>query len=193
MLLPNLLYNGANNKNTPSRALSVLFGSQAKTLLLSVRFLAASTNNAALYDNKSPVGDDGGYFGVPLKSNAGVHTLYPYNWDGDEDGNSSGQTVSLDTNYIVSVRHDATNIYLGINGGTETSEASGATSDMTANLVFGQWYGGFMNFEMGEIATYNAAITGSALSDTIQAMYDDWVVAPSVGGRANFLTLLGVS
>jgi len=189
LLLPALRFDGVNDQLLNNVAPSTFYSTTAKTILIAFRLLGDGTNIATIYENTMIVGDnmandvfESNWFGLYVKTVAGAHTLFVYNWDGNEDTVST--TILKDTNYIIAVRHDGSNIYIGLNGGSETSAASGTTAG-AGNCIRiagnNRSTNQYLNCEIGELATYNAAITGAALSDTIQAMMDDWVTAPAGG------------
>jgi hypothetical protein len=76
--------------------------------------------------------------------------------------------VSVNTNYFIIGRHDGTNIYMSLNGGAETSVPSGPTSSITGPMHLGGQNGSYLyNGRMGEIATWNVALSGA---DLVQAI-----------------------
>lgn len=56
-------------------------------------------------------------------------TVYAHNRDASDD-QPAGATISLGTAYVLEWRHEGGNIYLRVNGGTETSVASGNTGSL---------------------------------------------------------------
>lgn len=191
MRLPSIEFNGTSdsfimalNTGTPYRTLSNILANNGKTIIMAVRFNASGTNSANIYDNSALFSDSsGGYFGIHFKTVAGVHSVHAYNWDGNSD--SCSVNVSLDTDYIVMVRHNGTTLNLsvlsGTGGGTrsDNSVASGNTSVMTGNPRIGinkstaRWPG-----YIGEVYFDNTDLgsTNSPLSDIVGR----WLPAASV-------------
>ena len=181
MLLPCLDFDGAgdfytlaNNDNTAAKALSALITNSAFTIMVSVYVDAIATNAANPYDNDAIIADNGGFFGIHLKTGNAVF----YNWDGNAD--SIVLPISLATSYVLMFRHEGGNIYASLNGGAESSAASGNTSDVSNTVRIGKNNGSgnkFFNGRMGEIAVWNVALTGSDLTDAHAYFAAKWLEA----------------
>lgn len=91
------------------------------------------SNNANIYDNDPVFADSGGYIGAFVKQGSFQH----YNWDGSADV-TAAVTISAGTTYVGLWRHDASNLYRTLNGGTEASVASGSTQSMAGLLYLAQ-------------------------------------------------------
>lgn len=175
-----------SNAGNPARPMSDIFAVGAKTVLFSIYVAAIATNAANVWDNSALLSDTGSQFGIHFRDNGsatadanGVSSQYKiiaYNWDGNAD--SVELSIALSTSYVGVIRHDGTNLYLSLNGGAEVSVASGNTSDLSAVVKLGvstnnSYYSG----RVGEIAFYNAALTGTDLSDATTYFTSKW--APS--------------
>ena len=194
MKLPSLEFNGTtqsyqlyNNVITTAVALSGILANNGKTIIMAVRFNVAGTNSASIWENAALFADDpNGYMGIHFKTVSGVHSLIAYNWDGNAD--TCSINVSLDTNYIIMVRHDGTTLNLSVlsgnDGGTRSnaSVASGNTSAMTGsvrvarNRNTARWGGiiGEMYFDNTDLGS-----TNTPLSDIVSR----WLpVTPSIPG-----------
>lgn len=182
MLLPSIQFNGSNQfllgvnyTSASSKTLSNIFANNGKTIIIAFQMTGNATNNGTVYQNSSLLSESGAYFGLFAKSSAGVHTLYAYNWDGNADSNS-GITFSLNTTYVVMVRHDGTTLNIsllsGVGGSTRTdqSAASGNTSTMTGTLRMGRSYQAhYFTGLIGEVYTDNTDLgsTNTPLSNMV--------------------------
>jgi hypothetical protein len=126
-------------------AISNLISASAYTLYLMFKATTIDTNSANSYDNDGVVTDIGGFFGVHLKSAPTVET---YNFASADD------KVSLAINtsgfFWLMARHEGGNLYASINGGGESSVASGNTAALTNVLNVGRAQGG--HYFVGDIA-----------------------------------------
>jgi hypothetical protein len=104
------------------------------------------------------------------------YEIFAYNWDVNAD--TVPKTISLSTSYVVTLRHDGTNLYLGLNGGSESSIPSGLTGNLSAQVAIGRGASNFAQVRIGEIAIYNAALTGSILAQANQYFTSKWLAAP---------------
>ena len=177
-----MLYNNVIGSLLP---LSTLLANNGKTIIMAVRFTISGTNSASIWDNAALLADaSDGYIGIHFKTVSGVHSLIAYNWDGNAD--TCSINVSLDTDYIIMVRHDGTTLNLSVlsgnDGGTrsDASVASGNTSAMTGSVRIARnrntikWGGiiGEMYFDNTDLGS-----TNTPLSDIISR----WLpVTPSI-------------
>ena len=183
MVLGSLEFNGSSEYMSlrdvaaiDHKSIDVITNNNAKTVILSLIVKAASLNAAEAYNNHPIIADVGAFWGLYLKGNAGVYTLQHYNWDGNED--KIEKTISLNTTYVVTLRHDGTNIYIGLDGAAETSVASGNTADMTGTARIGGGIAShFANVVIGEIACYDAALASTDLTDANAYFTAKWLAA----------------
>jgi len=127
-----------------------------------VSFIADAITTSApnIYNNSSVFADGSGYVGVFMKT---PNVIASYNWDGSEK--STTATITTATPYIVEWRHDTGNLYIRINGGTETSIASGNTSVLTGVLLLagGNSRGNIKVFELATWSTVPSLATRDAI------------------------------
>jgi hypothetical protein len=130
------------------------------------------TGDANVYQNDLLWGDQGGETGVTLLSGGPIASAFnfsSYPW------NVVSQSISTGVAVVVTWRHEGGNLYISINGGAETSVASGNTADLTSKLVLGRATGGYLDGKCFEFAT--------------------WSTVPSSGTRAtliaDFMTHIG--
>lgn len=183
MLLSCLDFDGTNDflygatQTGTARAISSFVSSTEATVLIAFRVDAIST--AALdgseYNNDALWADAGGYLGIHLRDFGSQAELMFYNYPGTPT--SVTINISYATSTVACWRHTATTLYGSVNGGTESSIASGTTTSVAEALRIGRNYGSeYYDGRIGEIAIYNTALTGSALTDANAYFVDKWVV-----------------
>lgn len=152
------------------------------TILLAFYIDSSGTypNSSTTYFNCTVVGGvRNAYSGVYLRKNGSTYTLYPYNWDGDEDGSSIGINVTPDEPHTLCIRHDSGTLYFSVDCGTEFSEASGNTTNQTAFYLGDEGVnsGTTADFRgrFGELAIYQPGITGTDLANAKQYFCDKWL------------------
>lgn len=159
-----------------NKAISNFIAAGAYTILVAFYADASGTDSATSYENDSILSDVGGFFALYLRSS---NKIGVYNWDGSED--KVEIAVTYGASHVVRIRHDSGSIYISLDGGSESSTASGNTTTLTNQLIVGTGYSGThaYNGRVGELAIYNAAISGSNLSDATQYFTDKWLGAAS--------------
>lgn len=173
------------------KAVSDFITASAFTVLVAFRAESITSTGAASAGHIL-LGDDGGYFGLSLRNVSGQRKISGYNWDGTSDVVQSD--ISENTDYVVMYRHESGNLYMSINGGSEVGPvASGNTQSVASTLSVGSLAGGVtFNGRIGEIAIYNAALSGTPLSDAISYFTGKWLSAGayslSVGAASYGLT-----
>jgi hypothetical protein len=164
MALPCLDFNGSseflrfrNDANSGDKVLSDIIGASAKTLIFAL-YVEATVNLAP---------DDEPYNQDIIFSDETSHLiLYARNTAPPRIGisNFSGavfdiaeKTIALATSYIVAARHNGTNLFISLDGGAETSIASGATASLVSpvKLALGEIAGKFFNGRVGEFKIWN--------------------------------------
>lgn len=164
-----------NDAFVTARPISTFITNSAYTIFLSLMLDGDGTNLANIYDNAATYVDAGGFFGLHYKTTLGVHSLIAYNWDGNAD--VVPLTVTQGVPIVAMVRHEGGNLYFSLDGGAESSVASGNTSNVAGQLALGrslQGGAGHFNGRIGEVLFYNAALSGTDLTDTYQYMLDKW-------------------
>lgn len=144
----------------------------AHTLIVSFYVESTASNSANPWQNEPVFMDSGSFMGLHIKANAGAPLLQFYGWDTNAD--VVNLSISTGTSYVAMYRVDGTNIYGSINGGAESSATHGATSNSANVLQIG---GGitFFNGRIGEIAAWNAALTGATLTQAINYFTGRWI------------------
>lgn len=176
MALPNLSFENGDEldirvKTTGAlKALSSLITASAFTIILSIRVDAVDTTSAISYENDCIICDSGQNWGIHLRNDSSVYKLRMYQWDTNED--FAEVTISLNTNYVVMVRHDSGSIYISLDGGSETSVLS-ATTLVAADVQIGHVSssgGMYFDGRIGQMLIYNVA----SKADALTYMLDRW-------------------
>jgi hypothetical protein len=156
-----------------SDTLNTFISPSAFTLFMAFRMEGAANNVANEWELTPLIRDFGGWWGVHLRTNGGVHTVEAYNWDTNSDVVT--KTISLDTDYVVMVRHESGNLYISINNGSESSVASGDTGDLTNVVNIAKGVSTWFNGKIGEFILYDAALSGADLTDA-HSYFSRWYV-----------------
>lgn len=195
MLLPCIDFNGTsdyvtlmNDAGTVQTQASALVSASAFTILAAVYVEGSASNAAGNYDNEA-IWNGGSNIGVHVKNVSGVYSIVCYNFDGNED--IVALPINLNTAYVLMYRHESGVIYGSLNGGSESSAASGNTGTLASACFIGANYSGaaFYNGRLGEIAFWNAALAGSNLTDAMSYFTSKWL--PSGGATVTFVPQLG--
>jgi hypothetical protein len=182
MLLPCLDFGASDsmrivNDTASDRFSSWFFEANAKTILMAFYADTVAATAADIFDCNGLI-KCGAEFGLLLKDVGGTPKLFLANKDGTTD--TVSLTISTSTTHVLCARHDGTNIYLSLDGGAESSAASGSTATWpTGDVVLGVSEAAYYDGRIGEIAGYNAALTGSDLTDAIAYFRLKW---QGVGG-----------
>jgi hypothetical protein len=152
---------------------STFFGAGAKTIIVAVYVESISTTSGNTWTNNAIIKDSAELMGLHLRTSGGQPKLQAYNWDGNND--TVEIDIAVDTSYIACLRHDGTNLYVSINGGSESSVTSGNTTSLTGQLEMASQNA---DIRIGEMATYNAALTGTDLSDALDYFIEKWITGP---------------
>jgi hypothetical protein len=179
------------DSNTGGPVFDTVFNVNAKTLFIVFQMEGNATNQAAPYDNTGLFAEDGGYFGMYLKTNGSVHSALAYNFASGAQETSI--TISQNVPYVAMLKHDGSTLSIEARDGTNTlsnSVSSGNTNASAARVHVGRGFAAaFFNGKVGEIATYDAALTGTDLTDAWSYFTTKWLAAgsspagPLLGGR----------
>lgn len=100
-----------NNAGSADRNLFDLVANNAKSIFLTIRVEGTATNVTNIWQNTAVLCDSLGYFGIHLKTIAGITYLIVYNFDTGVDVSGSFP-LTLDTTYVIEIRHDGSLIYV---------------------------------------------------------------------------------
>lgn len=130
------------------------------TIYVLVRPISIALNDATIYFNDTVITDDGGYFGIHLRT--GSPRVACFNYDGTAD-TTADASVTLGAPYVVRWRHSGGNIYQRVGSASESAPvASGATQVTTRPTHIGMGYTGtsyFANVDIGAVVTASAALS----------------------------------
>jgi len=163
-----------NDDSLGAVALSSLMSSTAGWIVVSCIVDAITVDQGTgslVYLNNGVCGDAGGYAGLVTRTTGPSVTAF--NYDGNYDTLSN--TIATGTPYVFTWRHEGGNIYMSVNGGSESLVASGTTSNMSGQFCIGQAYGKG-NVKIFEVATFST-IPSSDERDALVADMMDWIGA----------------
>jgi len=163
--------------------ISALFPNNAFTILVAVYINAITAGSGTVYNNNCVFADNAGYMGLFFGNDGSGNKISVYNYDGSVD--RADKTTTVNTQYVVMIRHESGNIYISLNGGAETSAASGNTASLAGTFGIGQAYGSQFDGQIGELAVYSVALSGALLSNAITYFTDKWLGVYSPGGQGN--------
>jgi hypothetical protein len=167
-------------------AADTFFDANAKTIIVAVYVESISTTSGNTWTNNAILKDSGELFGLHLRTSGGQPKLQAYNWDGNND--TVEIDIALGTSYVACYRHDGTNVYVSINGGSESSVASGSTTSMTGQMELAV---NNADIRVGEIAMYDAALTGTDLSDALDYFIEKWITGPVASTARSYGIIIG--
>lgn len=184
MPLPCLRWDGTNHSRlmddpgTAFQPASLFVNPGAKTFIFAIYAESITTNGANNWENQALIAEGGGFFALAVRdAGGGAYKVIAYNYDGNQD--SVELPLALNTTTVVTMRHDGTNLYISTDGGAESSVASGDTQNLTGTVTIGSNYNRTIGFvgRIGEVAIWNAALTGTALSDANSYFTSKWLAA----------------
>lgn len=146
-------------------------------ILVSLLIDAVTLNDATIEDNHLVIGDDDKKLGIYIRDLDGV-SVYAFNHNGSAD---SAVRTTGSALVVLSIRHEAGNIYVRINNGTEASTASGNTSALTGvlRLALAGATGAEAAITIFEAATFDCA-PPEGVRDALEQDFMDWVGAEAI-------------
>lgn len=160
---PGYLFDGVDDYLETSAILSSIISASAYTVFAVFKPTAIGSDIASTWQNDSILADLSAYFGICLKQTG--PTVYAYNWDSNDD--HVGKTISTGNPFIVSTRHESGNLYCSINGGSDSSTASGNTGALGGVLDIGTGSPPgvhSLNGYIFEIIIYNTALSAGNIA-----------------------------
>lgn len=145
-------------------------------------FYAESITKADASDwtNHQFIGDSGGWWGLMCKDNGGTPEVYGYNFP-----DRIAYPIAINKTWIAVYRHDSGNLKFTVidDASVEhnaTDVASGNTGGLNGVTIGGGSFAGdSYNGRIGEFAVYNAALTGSNLTDLKNYFIAKWLGSAS--------------
>lgn len=151
----------------------------ACSVFMAVIVGAYRTEGANWYNNEGILGDiSNGHFNVLMRSTNPY--LEAANYDGSTTALVDVTSPAAGTAFVYHMRTDSTNLYASVNGGTEVSAASGASSGIAGTMVLGRGIsglGGFFIGKIGEVFIYSAARSAGEVTALNQYLRDKWIAA----------------
>lgn len=158
-------FSGSQFMQAGSATLASFISAAESTVLARFQPLNITTNDPATYLNQCVFGDDGGFYGIYLKTPAAnVYNMIMFNWDSTDT--SVITTGSLNTWITFKGRHTSGNLKLTQDGTNAIDSPSGNTQALTHVIKLGvgfptHYYIGY--FEA--LAIWNRALSYSEISD----------------------------
>ncbi|WP_394889552.1 Ig domain-containing protein [Mesorhizobium sp. AaZ16] len=159
-------FDGTDDILVSSIAISNFISASAGYLVVSFLADTITANSGDAWSNHAIIEDFGQFLGLQLRNTGSPDTISAYNWDGNADV-ATRVEINAGTAYVAEWRHEGGNLYVRVNGGTESSVASGNTSSLTGQLRFGgasAWLDG----KIFEVATFST-VPSSGDRDAIVA------------------------
>jgi hypothetical protein len=160
-----------------AKLLSDVVTNSTFTFYVAFRVDGVTTNASPslAYNNEAMVADSGGYWGVHLRNQAGVYKIQTYNYSGGTGGaNTIELPINLNTNYILKYRHSGGTLGASLNGGAETTTASGNTDAVTGNFKIAH-ASQYFNGRLGQIVAYNTNQSAQDQTDTMTFLSAKWL------------------
>jgi hypothetical protein len=175
--LPGILrYSAAGGGTSGSfKSFDGVFQDDAKTIIMAIYVEGATANSASAWLNHGIFCDQQDGFGIFVRNNSGTYKVQAFSWH-YPTASVVELTISLNTTYVVCARHDGVNLYLSLDGGTESSIAA-----LPSTRLEGRWLLGangqltqFFQGRIGEIKTWNTCLSGGTLATEISTMTTKW-------------------
>lgn len=141
---------------------------------------AVDTNGtgANCYQNDPVINDGGPYRGLFFRSSGGVDYAIAYNWDGTAD--CAETPITVGQRQVLDASLSGGDVRIGVNGGTLTSTASGATTVSPASVQIGKNKSGsqFFDGKVHEIYFVPAALSAVDRANLVDSLMQKWEVTP---------------
>ena len=171
-----------------SRVFGDLFTASDLTVAIVFYAETIADTDAAVYDNNTLFATSYGsdYFAVSARDVAGAKKIRANNYDGNHDA-TGDVAIAEGRTYIAIVTHTGGNLTMLVidDTGAEASStvASGNTGATTTQLhMGGNAAGAQFDGRIGELVAYNAAVTGTDLTNLKDYFKDKWMTI--AGGAA---------
>jgi hypothetical protein len=151
-------------------AISNLLTASAWSIFAVFSAVGIGVAGTTAYELDPVCADNGGFWGLHL---AQTPVAYVFNWDGGEKKTSA--TITTGTPYLIAGRLDSGNLYASVNGGSDSSVASGNLSTLTGLFQLGKNYStAFAQIDLAELLVYNVAVGSTdrtAIKDYLNTKY----------------------
>lgn len=172
--LPGLDFDGTNDTMI-SNDIDTFLSASTYSAFVVVWIDVINTTNSDAYLNDAIYGDTNGHMGLHLHGTTPNAELYSY------DGAFKELSIAITTGaaHVIHTRHESGNIYISVDGGSESSLAAGNMTNIAGNFKIGQGNssGGFLDGKIGEFFIYDAARSSGEITALINYLMAKWVTA----------------
>lgn len=153
--LPVLSFNGSTHTMLSSSNISEFISNSSYHVLSVLRVASTVGFGAGLGDGAKAVwSENGGFVGTTFRAN----TVQSYVWDGADK--TVGTLYTDNTGAIITTGLSSGLNRIRLNGGTETTVASGNVGTSNNAAILGRSYNNnFLSFELGEIVFFSSALS----------------------------------
>jgi hypothetical protein len=169
-----LRFDGTNDRMVTSFFFSELFNASSSSAFIVAKALSVGTNDANPYQNASILAEQSAAHGfVMLRSNDTAGSF-------STDNGVSYVTPTLGYTpgnwKVFSTTHDGSVLSLSINGGSANTASTSARVNVEFNMVLGaNWnFSEFLDGDVGEVITYDVALSGSDRNSVISYLMAKW-------------------
>lgn len=173
---PGVVFDGVDDYLKGTNPASSVFSNTAITVFTVFKAVSIGTAGANVYDNDTIWGELTANLALTLDPTAYVQA---YNYDGTVD--QINTSISTGTAYVHMMRHETGSIYASLNGGAESTTASGTTSGaLGLDYFLGAGYAGttYSNVIVAEFIIYNRALNASEIDDVTTYLNAKWLTPP---------------
>lgn len=127
------------------------------TIALALLVRSIATNAAAFYDNDATIGEQGGFFGSPLRSAPSINIG---NFTAGADEPASPTAFTLNAVHTVVLRHGGGTLAISVDGGAEQTVASGNTASLASLMQFARSYAGtYSDMKLARCLAWKTSVT----------------------------------
>jgi len=158
---------------TATTTVASMFANNLMTLVAVVRPRSGS-NVAAIYNNHAVFSDSAQFVGMHIKTGL---VAWAYNYDGTADAAGPVSIPSGTKPVVLMMRHSGGTLFVSINGGAESSVASGNQTTMTGRLRIGNPGSALrLDADYGELCVYNNGFAvAQDRADLVNYLLEKWV------------------
>lgn len=175
-----------DSDGTTSIAITSLWGASDLTIIAAFVVTATPSNAGTIYNEGCVFADNEGYVGMHLRNDGGSQPqVVAYIYDGGTK--IATIDIALSTTYVVRMRREsgANTLYISVNGGSETSVASGMPAGGGTPRIAASSGQSSSPITLGEIAFFDTGSAASTASE-LAAMLSKW----GISGAASVVPVL---
>ncbi len=171
------------NSGSPTGLFSDVFSVSAKGVIIALRIVSASLNSANPWENHVVFTDTHRECGILVRKSGSQHYIYAYNYSGSAA--TVEFAVNANTDYVMTLTHNGTNLIARLSDGQTGSTASGATDSDSGQETIGGYFQVYysdqcFNGYVGEVGFWNEAISGTNMTDSETYFTGRWIAASSL-------------